>query len=279
MSRYFGGLVALLLPLAGVDARQAPAPCPPEAPAVASLPAGPPAPAMILLGPRHGHAVPSRCGHSHTGAGNIDVAQPFPDTIVITMTGVAAAGANPCTNSEATQSFDLCQDFEVRFVSTKLKKAKLVVDARVIGLLRSPCKGGGTAGEGPGCATVSAGELPLVTACAPEHTVAGGENLSINDHSAPYEVPIVPGIYALHQTFTVSTAHPRTWCPGKAVAEFGADAGLDRLWIGTRDPFSGASKTDFGFQVTLKVVEDTSASLPADAPEPFPPAQRQLKPR
>ena len=41
------------------------------------------------------------------------------------MSGVAAAGANPCTDSVATLSFDLFEDFEVSFDSPKLKKLKL----------------------------------------------------------------------------------------------------------------------------------------------------------
>jgi hypothetical protein len=254
MSRYLASLVGVLLPLAGLAAQEGLTSCPSEP--VAGLPAPPP-PARIILRLRHGHAVPSRCGHGHTGAGNIDVAQPSPDTVVVTMTGVAAAGANPCKDSEAAVNFELSQDFEVRFDSPKLKKARLVVEARVIGLLRSVCKGGGAAQEGPGCASVGVGGVSLVQVCAPEHTVAGGENLSINDHDGPYEVPITPGRYALHQTFTVSASHPRTWCPGKAVAEFGSDSGLEKLWISSHDPFSGANKKDFGFQVTLKVVEET----------------------
>ena len=266
MSRYLVGLAGVLLPLAGLCAQEALAPCPPETSAAAPA-AAPPPPASIKLGQRHGQEIPSRCGHSRTGAGNIDVAQPSPDIVTVTMTGAAAAGANPCKASEATLSFDLCQDFEISFDNPKLKKAKLLVEARVIGLLRSACKGGGTAKEGPGCATVSAGAVSLLTVCAPEHAVAGGENLSINDHTVPTEVQIAPGVYALHQTFTVSATHPRTWCPGRAVAEFGSDSGLDNLWISSHDPFSGASKKDFGFQVTLKVVEDTGIVSPVAAPK------------
>ncbi len=163
MSRYLAGLVGVLLPLVGLGAQQGLAPCPPETPPTVPA-AGPPPPASITLGPRHGYVVPSHCGHSHTGNGNIDVAQPAPDTVVITMTGTAAAGANPCKASEAAQTFDLCQDFEVNFDSPKLKKAKLVVEARVIGLLRSKYKGG-SAAESPGCATVSAGGVSLITVC------------------------------------------------------------------------------------------------------------------
>jgi hypothetical protein len=76
---------------------------------------------------------------------------------------------------------------------------------------------------------VSAGEATLVTLSVPPHAVAGGENLAVNDHDVPYVVPITPGPYAPHQTFTVTASHPRTWCPGRTVAEFGSDSGLAKL--------------------------------------------------
>jgi hypothetical protein len=251
--------------LVGLGAQEGPAPLPP--PTLVTPAAGTSPQPSIALGFRHGHVIPTRCGHSHTGVGNIDVAQSSPDTIVITMTGAAAAGANPCTASEATLSFDLCQDFAVSFDGSKLKKAKLTVEARVIGLLRSSCHGGATAEEGPGCATVSAGGISLVKVCAPQHAVADGENLSVNCQDGPYEVSIAPGQYELRQTFTVSATYPRTWCAGKAVAEFGSDSGLDKLWISSHDPFTGANTKDFGFRVTLKVVEATGNLWPAAAPE------------
>jgi hypothetical protein len=278
MSRYLAGLLAVLLHVGGLGAQDGLAPCPPQA--VAAPPAEPhsqPPSPSIALGLRHGHGVPSSSGHSHTGAGNIDVAQPSPDTVVVTMTGVAAAGANPCSDSAANVSFDLCQDFEVRF-GPNLKKAKLIVEARVIGLLRSACKGG-TAQEGPGCATVGVGGVSLVTVCAPEHAVTAGEKLSINDHDGPQVVVIQPGQYVLHQTFTVSATYPRTWCPGKAVAEFGADSGLDKLWISSHDPFSGASNKDFGLQVTLKVVADNGTGWQTAAPETLPTTVPTVKPK
>src|SRR5947209_7349005 len=94
------------------------------------VPAGPPV--TIVLGSRHGHATPHRQGFTHTGGGNIDVAQPTPDVIVVTMTGVAVAGAHPCKDSVATMNFDLDQCFEIRFEDPKLKAVKLTLEARVI---------------------------------------------------------------------------------------------------------------------------------------------------
>ena len=96
-------------------------------------------------------------------------------------------------DSVATARFDLCQDLQVRFDSPKLKKAKLVMEGRVIGLLRSHCKGGGSAEEGPGCAAVAGTEQAVLTLCVPPHSVAGGENLSLNDHEGPLAAPIRQG--------------------------------------------------------------------------------------
>src|SRR5271154_7150188 len=152
MYRYLAGLTGLLLPVMTLGAQELPEPC---APAVVVAPAPapplPPPPASIVLGPRRSQVTPCRSGHAHTGAGNIDVAQPSPDTVVITMTGVAAAGANPCKESQANVSFDLGQEVEIRFDSPGLKKARLVVEARIIGLLHSTCRSGGTAQVCAGC--------------------------------------------------------------------------------------------------------------------------------
>ena len=60
-------------------------------------------PISITLGDRHATATPVRHGFAHTGGGNIDVAQPAPDTVVITMTGVAVAGAHPCKRRHVSQ--------------------------------------------------------------------------------------------------------------------------------------------------------------------------------
>jgi hypothetical protein len=175
------------------------------------------------------------------------------------MTGVSVAGAHPCKDSVAAMSFDLAQSFEISFDSPKLKRAKLVIEGRVIGLLRSHAKGGGSAGEGPGCATILGNDVSLVTLCVPQHGVACGENLSINDHEGPVEVPISAGKYTLAQSFVVSAGHPQSLRPCKAAsAEFAPDPALDPLWISYWEPFHGAVKKDFGFQITIKVVEDTS---------------------
>jgi hypothetical protein len=241
--------VALTGPLALAAAQGAPAS------------AGPPV--TITLGPRHGHGTPNRQGFAHTGGGNIDVAQPSPNTVVITMTGVCVAGGHPVRNSVAMINFDLNQEFEVAFDSPAVKKAKLTIEGRVIGLLRSHKCGKGTAQEGPACAAVVCGPLETVSVQLPEHAVAGGENLSINDHAGPNAGPITAGKYTLHQTVAITAAHPRCLLPCKAAsAEFAPDPALDPLWISYWEPFHGANKKDFGFQIVLTVAPDTDAAPP-----------------
>ncbi len=216
-----------------------------------------PGPAVSLnLLTRHSHVTPTRGGFCHTGGGNIDVQQPAGYTVVITMTGVAVAGAHPCKSSVATMDFDLAQCFEIAFEKPEVKAAKLTIEGRVIGLLRSQAKG--NASEGNGCATVAGAGCETLSLCVPAHAVGCGENLSINDRDGPASVAIKPGKYTLHQTFAVSATHPNSLLPGKAAsAEFAPDPALDPLWISYWEPFHGANKKDFGFQITVKVVDDT----------------------
>jgi hypothetical protein len=231
------------------------APLPPPTPVAAA------APPTITLHERHGHVNPIRHGFTHTGAGNIDVAQPAPDTLIVTMTGAAVAGGHPTDDSFATLEFDLEQysDITAADPNTRLKVS---LEARAIGLLRShsacrPCK------PGKGSAEMGAAHVALASCAGPEaisvslepHAVGGGDNLSINDHSGPVEAPIVPGKYVLHQKFSITAAHARSVLPCKAAsAEFAPDPALDPLWISYREPFHGANKKDFGFQIILKVV-------------------------
>jgi hypothetical protein len=274
------GALGLLLPLPALRA-QAPVPVPAGGTVNISVTpvAAPAPPASIVLGPRHGHVTPVRKGCNHTAGGNIDVNQPSPDTVVITMTGVAVATKHPCSSSVASMAYELEQCFEVSFDNPKLKKAKLVLEGRVVGLLRSHGhhKWGGSAEEGPACATVSGGAAPALSISVPPHTVAVGENLSVNCHEGPCEVPVVPGKYTLHEKWMIAAAHTLQPLPCKASsAEFAPDPALDPLWISYWEPFHGAAKKDFGFQITLRVVEDTSNA--ANGEEKLPPPMEKARP-
>ena len=230
--------------------------------ALTGLAAQPAAPDVTIeLGPRQAQGTPTRTGFTHTGGGNIDVQQPSPDAFVVTMTGVAVAGGHPCKDSLAALVFDLVQEFEVKCAKPDIRRAKLTLEARVVGLLRSYAKGGGSAGiTCPAHAAVTpcgAGGAALVEVVLPGRAVAGGENLSVNDKAGPMAAGLPAGRYTLHQIFGVQAAHPaRLWPCKAASAEFAPDPALDLLWISAFEPFHGAQKKDFGFQVTVRVAAE-----------------------
>jgi hypothetical protein len=205
----------------------------------------------IALGKRQATATPQRSGCAKTAGGNIDVQQPTPDTVVVTMTGVAVATAHP-HGSDAAIVFDLLQCFSVSFDDPKVKKAKIEIEGRVIGVLRSGCKGG-SARVGDGCASIQISGNALGSLTIPGAGVSGGENLSVNTKEGPCSFPISKGDYTLHQCWSVEASHPRGLCGSAASAEFAPDA-IDPLWISAKEPFKGIAKKDFGFVVTIKVV-------------------------
>src|SRR5437763_1734564 len=75
--------------------------------------------------------------------------------------------------------------------------------------------------------------------------------------AGPVSAPIGAGAHTLHQTWVVSATHPKSLLGKAASAEFAPDPALDPLWISYKEPFHGAVKKDFGFQVIVKVADDT----------------------
>jgi hypothetical protein len=199
----------------------------------------------ITLFDRDGHVTPIKGKCTHTGGGLIDVATPSADTVVITMSGAVLANSD--------MKFELDQCFQVNFDDPKVKKAKLTVEGRVIGLLRSHCKG--HAEQSEACASVRSGPQVLATVCVPPHGVAGGENLTVNCHRGPESCSVFAGKFTLHQAFCIG-AHSSCVLMKRPSAEFAPDPALEPLWISSREPFHGISKKDLGFQVILKVVAE-----------------------
>jgi hypothetical protein len=86
--------------------------------------------------------------------------------------------------------------------------------------------------------------------------------LSVNCKEGPLWAPAVPGDYKLHQTFFIRATAPHSVVPCKASsAEFAPDPALDPLWISYWEPFHGAIKKDFGFQVILKVIPEPEVNV------------------
>lgn len=230
-------------------------------------------PVIIKLGDRHGHGVPHRIGCTHLGGGNIEVEQSAPNELLILMRGAAVATGHPFKDSRAGMQFVLDQELQVVFREPeKVKAARLTMEGKLIGLLRSQpgCQehpSRGTAGCGAACAELICGEKVLAGLCVPPHSVGGGENLSLNCQKGPICIPIVPGCYHLRETFDLEAAHPQSVLPcWPASAEF-APGALNEKWIGYWEPFHGANKSKFGFQVLLRVEpEETAETLPPPRP-------------
>jgi len=225
----------------------------PDLSAQAQLAPPTPAPKVsFVLKDRHGHATPERTEGTHTAGGNIDVAQPREDTLIFTMTGVATARPHPTKTSAASMDFDLNQEFAIDFSDPKIKKAKLTIEAQIIGLLRGD-KNGGSAGVNNGAVVIACGPVSILSVAIEGHAVCGDDNLAINDHKGPVSVPVLPGDYHLQQNFHINAAHVRSICGKAAAAEFAPDPALDPTWISVTDPFHGVNKKEFGFRVTLRV--------------------------
>ena len=247
----------LVRPAAGQDKKEVQ----PGQPVRVSVTTAAPAPDVsIALGKRTAQVVPGRVRCTHTGGGNIDVQQPSPDTLVVTMTGAAVAYGSPAGAAAAALDFMLTQVFDVSFDKPTVRAAKLTLECRLVGFLRSHKLGSAAVG---GSASVGGVGCPGLAVPVPSHAVAGYENLSVNDKEGPVvAVLAAAGTLCLTQQFRVSATMPKALLPCKAPsAEFAPDPALDPLWISAKEPFKGAKKGDLGLQVTVKV-------SPTDPPEP-----------
>lgn len=249
--RKFFGLTALTglaaLPAMGQEKVQ------PGQPVTITVTTAAPAPDVSFsLGKRTATVTPCRVNCTHTGGGNIDVQQPSPDTIVVTMTGAAVAYGSPIGAASSSLDFSLNQVFDVSFDKPSVKAAKVTLEARVIGFLR--CHKLGSAEESGSVAFTGTDSAGLSIA-VPSHCVSKGESLSINDKEGPETLIVsTAGTFCLNQTFRVAANMPKSFLPCKAPsAEFAPDPALDPLWISAKEPFHGAAKKDLGFQVTIKI--------------------------
>jgi hypothetical protein len=212
----------------------------------------------LRLGMADASGVPGKEHHGKTGGGNFIVRQPSPDTLQITMTGLAQAHGNPLSTSAAHFHFDLRQSFTVVFNDPAVGAASLHVQGYVMGVLRSPCKG--TAALAKACAALAVdGVGPEL--CLPARSVGAKDNLSLYLRTERLCVPAVPACYVLHQAFEIVASEPKGSVPGHGASVDFSTSEDQTVNFGTRhDPFDGVSRRDFGFHVIVRVV-------PLDRPE------------
>jgi hypothetical protein len=237
---------------------------------------------VVFLKPtqRDGYVTPSRHSSALTGGGAVTVLQPAPDTLVVTLTGAAAAKANPFKPSVASVEAAVEQQFEVVFPAG-VKPARLILEGRVHGLLRSEdgdcclvscadgkCGKSGSAEMVHASATVHCDSQALAGLNFPPKSVNGREALAVNLAEGPVCVPVGPGCHGLHLRLQITASQSRSLCPHIASAEFAPPPALPPTWIHSTDPFSGVDRSGMGFQVIVRV----------EPAPPVPPAAERAPP-
>jgi hypothetical protein len=172
--------------------------------------------------------------------------------MIVTLTGAAAAKANPFSPSMASVEADIEQEFEVVF-PTGIKPARLILEGRVLGLLRSEGWKTGTAELAQATALVHRDSQPLADLTFPPKSVHGKEALAINLTEGPVCVPIGPGCHGLHLSLSITASQSHSLCPHISSAEFAPPPALPPTWIHHPDPFGGVDRSNLGFQVTVRV--------------------------
>jgi hypothetical protein len=256
-----GGLVALaflFVERGPVFAAEPPKAVLPEAP-------------IVFLKPtqRDGHVTPTSECSARTGGGAVAVLQPAPDQLIITLTGVAAAKANPFSPSMASIEAAVEQQFEVVFPAA-VRPARLILEGHVLGLLRSEGQKSGSAELVQATAEVHYGSQALGGLNFPPRSVSGREALAVNLAEGPVCVPVGPGCHGLHLCLRISAAQGPSLCPHVSSAEFAPPPALPPTWIHSPDPFAGVDRSGLGFQVTVRVEPAPPAVEAAPPPKALP---------
>jgi hypothetical protein len=209
---------------------------------------------VVFLKPtqRDGHVTPNSQCSARTGGGAVTVLQPAPDRLIITLTGAAAAKANPFAPSTASVEAAVEQQFEVVFPAG-VRPARLILEGRVLGLLRSEGLKSGSAELVQATADVHYDSQSLAGLNFLPKCVNGREALAVNLVEGPVCVPVGPGCHGLHLSLHVTASQSRSLCPHVSSAEFAPPPALPPTWIHSPDPFAGVDRSGLGFQVSVRV--------------------------
>jgi hypothetical protein len=171
---------------------------------------------------------------------------------VITITGAAAAKANPFKPSAAALQALVVQQFEIVFTE-EVCPAQLWMEGRVLGLLRSDGQKTGNAELTQATAEVLCDSQPVVSLDVSRKCIVGRDGLAINLVEGPICVPVGPGCHELRAMMRIAASQGPSLLPHVASAEFAQPPALPAAWIHSPDTFSGVDRTSLGFQVSLRV--------------------------
>ncbi len=216
---------------------------------------------QIVLRSRSGEVTPSRSKDTQTGGGTISVEQVEPNTILVTMTGSAAAGSD-CRSTHAALDFNLEQELEIIPTRKGLRPPRVGMVGRVIGTLQvtdgGKCdKGCGGAEQGPASAFLSTGGTNLLSLNVKPAATSKAQELAVNYREGPIEAPAVTGMYRLNASFRIGVTQGKgTFNRQFAVADFDPAPQLDGFWAEALKPFRAVPRKDFGYQLIIRVVEE-----------------------
>jgi hypothetical protein len=189
------------------------------------------------------------------------VEQPEPNTIVVTMSGSAVVGSD-FAGSAAGIDFNLEQDLEIIPTRKGLRAPRIGMVGRVAGtmLVTRPCgcsKTCGSAEQGPATASLLLGDTSLLCVNVEPASASCGQELLVNHRHGPIESPGVVACYRLVGSFRVGVTQGHgVFNRQYAVADFDPAPQLDPFWADGLKPFRAVPRSDFGFKVIVRVVED-----------------------
>ncbi len=262
-----------LLSLAMASGALAQPPAAPALPAPAIAEATPPpVPTYtIMLKTRHACVTPHAQKLARAEGGFIDVVQPVPHTVAVTMTGTAAANSYLGCTGTASETFQLVQDFEINSSDPSIRTVALTLDTALVGFVRSKGRAGAWMRRAEVSVTPADRPGPPLVQAYPSLTVEGTGGQLCNQHLPPLDVPAIPvGRYTLVATFVLDTRASGV-CDSHSVADFSPDTILPPDWVRTRDPFQGVSKKSFGFTVTVTAAPPSSSRPVSALDRPQPP--------
>jgi hypothetical protein len=246
-----------------------------EASAQEPAPKGDAAGLRIVTGERSAVAGGRLGALGHTSAPLIDVTQPRPDTLLVVMTGAAAAAGLPCESSHAEVTFDLAQNFTVVTDRPPTRPIRMVVEAQLIGMFRGNRDGAGVAEVSmPADASVTAGGALVAHVGFPGRSHAGKDTVLISERTPAVEALVVPGEYCLGQKFAIRCSHPkRCFHKNVVMAAFG-DLGKVPEWLNVLDTARDLPKNkDLGFRVAIRVEPAPLIAAPLVQPQQLPQPQ------
>ncbi|HSQ56976.1 MAG TPA: hypothetical protein VLM40_14645 [Gemmata sp.] len=210
-------------------------------------------PVILRLGERTATADARSTGVAHNSAPLIEVLQPQPNALVVTMTGVSVVAGVPCEESVNEVMFDLLQSVQV-VTGRPDQKVKLVMEAQLAGLFRGSRDGAGIASISPALATIYAGDTPAMQIEFPGRTQRGKDLVLITDRSTPRELVVGPGHFTLEQRFALHCSHPKKMFHKNVMTvAFGPDSGRIPEWMSLLDPTRDIPRQrEFGFRVILR---------------------------